>query len=249
MSPRIEKLVLYPLKGARGAEVKSLLIDSKIGIHGDRRYGIKRKAEMPDTWQPKGMFHVCMNTPSLARFEPSYDREALVKGMHVLHPDTKSEIKEMLKLDRVELLCTNGEFNLTDTQGPEISILNLASVRALSDFVEEDIDPRRFRMNVWIDGLEPFEELEWVNSYPGTKEITIGQLRFRVDDVCERCKAIEASMVTGTHDMRLLENLEEFMKRQGYPGSPHRNVHKVMGIMAVPLHNGQLVTGDIIKVH
>jgi len=241
MTVQVVKLMRYVVKGTRGESRNSVGFSPTIGIVMDRRYGLKRKADMPDTWQPKGKFSVCMNTPALATFEPEYDS----LGIYSLTEATKAKLAEMLG-GSVDLLDTRGNFNLTDTNSSAISILNLASVRSLSAFVGEEIDPARFRMNVWIDGLDPFEELSWVTSYPGAKIITIGEHQFRVHDACERCKAIEASPRTGTHDIPLLDRLEVLMKLRGYPGSPHRGVHRVMGIMAEPLSYGRLSVGNTV---
>jgi uncharacterized protein YcbX len=104
-----------------------------------------------------------------------------------------------------------------------VSFLNLASVQALSKFVGQEIAPTRFRMNIWMMGLEPFEELTWVDKFPGTIEILVGNCRFRVDDACERCRAIEANPETGQYDVKVLESLSEMMQQRDYR-SPHRGL-------------------------
>ncbi len=109
----------------------------------------------------------------------------------------------------------------------------------------ERIDPQRFRMNVWMRGLKPFEELTWVDKFPGTKEIQVGACRFRVDDACERCKAIEASPATGKYDLEIREALSNMMSQRGYK-SPHRQTPCVMGILAQPLANCFIRRGDTI---
>jgi hypothetical protein len=37
--------------------------------------------------------------------------------------------------------------------------------------------PSRFRMNIGMKGLEPFEELTWVDKFPGTMEIRFMTIR------------------------------------------------------------------------
>jgi hypothetical protein len=64
-----------------------------------------------------------------------------------------------------------GVYNLCGTKGAYVSFLNLASVQALSKFAGQEIALSRFRMNSWMKGLEPFEELTWVDKFPGTIEI------------------------------------------------------------------------------
>jgi len=109
------------------------------------------------------------------------------------------------------------------------------------------IDPARFRMNVWIDGLEPFAELDWVEGHPGTRNIQIGDVRVRVDEACVRCKAIEASPKSGEYDLELQKALEDFMQRRGYPGAPHNQSLRVMGVLARPCASGMIGQGDIVR--
>ena len=71
----------------------------------------------------------------------------------------------------LQMQDTEGVYNLCDTEGAYVSFLNLASVQALSKFVGREIAPSRFRMNIWMKGLDPFEELTWVDKFPGTIEI------------------------------------------------------------------------------
>jgi uncharacterized protein len=128
-----------------------------------------------------------------------------------------------------------------------VSFLNLASVQALSKFVGQEIAPTRFRMNIWMMGLEPFEELTWVDKFPGTIEILVGNCRFRVDDACERCRAIEANPETGQYDVKVLESLSEMMQQRDYR-SPHRGLPHVMGILAAPLNQGVIRRQDAIRL-
>ena len=127
-----------------------------------------------------------------------------------------------------------------------MSFLNLASVDALSAFMGQEIVPSRFRMNVWMAGLEPFEELTWVDKFPGTREILVGDCCFRVDDACERCRAVEANPATGEYDLDVLARLSAMMERRGYK-SPHRGVSHVMGILASPLNQGIIRRHDAIR--
>ena len=128
-----------------------------------------------------------------------------------------------------------------------MSILNLATLRALEDFAGVAIDPEQFRMNVRVEGLPAFAEYDWVDGFPGTREIRLGNVRMRVDDACERCKATHANPATGEFDMNMLALLMQFMEQRGYR-SPHRGVTNVMGIMGVVLNDGVIKIGDEIAL-
>ena len=139
----------------------------------------------------------------------------------------------------LQVQTAKDKYSLADTKGAFVSFLNLASVKALSEFMGEEIDPRRFRMNIWLKGLEPFEELSWVDGYPGTREIIVDGVRMRVDDACERCMAIEANPDTGVYDMKLRAGIMRMMQeRMPQYKSPHRQTNCVMGILARPLDYG-----------
>jgi uncharacterized protein YcbX len=244
----IKNLHSYPLKGARGVPASELQIDPAVGVVGDRRYALKRKGSVPDTWSPKGMFFVGMNTPSMVAQTPAFDASVPAhNGLYALDEKCMDHLGRTLGVEQLSVLDTAGTFNATDTQGPSVSLLSLATVRALSEYMGVDIDPARFRMNVWFDGLPAFEELTWVETFPGTREVRIGSLRFHADDICERCKAVEANPLTGEFDLEVLDALDALMQERGYAGSPHRGTNRVMGVIARPLDAGILCEGDVIS--
>lgn len=243
MPASIETLWRARLKGSFGFFPRRLVIDTTVGVLSDREFAIRRKpgGDM-DAWAPKAAFHVCMNTPQMASYSPMF-------AIDRLHGDDVLELKERLGIQGEPLVQSiNDEYSLHDTKGAFVSFLNLASVQALSEHIGAYVDPQRFRMNVWMTGLEPFEELTWVDTYPGTKTIDVGGgCRFRVHDACERCKAIEASPTTGMYDLDLQAALDEMMSKRGYK-SPHRGVPRVMGILAQPLNDGQVHEGESIRL-
>lgn len=102
-------------------------------------------------------------------------------------------------------------------------------------------------MNVWIADPPAFAEYDWVDGYPGTRSIMVGNIRMRVDDACERCKAPHANPATGEYDMNVLAALMQLMGQRGYR-SPHRGVTSVMGVFGVVLNEGTINAGDEIKL-
>jgi uncharacterized protein YcbX len=125
----------------------------------------------------------------------------------------------------------------------------LASVRALQEAVGVTIDPRRFRMNVWVDGLPPFYELDIVNQYGEgiSYEMEVGSLSIPINDLCERCRAVDQSPETGTYDLEVQEMLRGLLRSRGYGGSPHRGSMQVMGWLAIPKQAGIIRFGDMVN--
>ena len=93
------------------------------------------------------------------------------------------------------------------------------------------IDPRRFRGNLWVDGLAPWEEFGWVD-----ETIIIGDVRFRVEERIERCLATTANPDTGRRDADTLGGLEA--------GWGHRH----MGVYLVALVDGRIETGQPVRL-
>lgn len=249
----VKELYRFPVKGARGERLDSMTVEQTVGVLGDRRFAIKRKFDQPDIWAAKVHFRVCMNTPKMAAQKPVFLDEAGPTAPHVtLDQHWVSEVATLLDESRLGILDTKGAYNLVDTNphsnGPTVSFLNLASVRALEAETGWTIDPQRFRMNVWYDHGEPWSELAWANDFPGTKEIAVGNLRMRIQDACERCVATEANPLTGERDLAILDAIESLLKKRGYGGSPHRGSFHVMGFLATPLANDLITRGQTIRL-
>jgi uncharacterized protein len=244
---RVVAVYDYPVKGAAGRTHSRLRVDPAIGVVDDRRRAFKKRADTPDEWAPKGAFFVGMNTALMVAQVPVFVRDR--DGNEQLDPQWLDTIAKQLGVERLDVLDTHGAFSLADRPRRYVSVINLASVRLLGEFVGTAIDPARFRMNVWIDGLEPFAELDWVEGHPGTRDVQIGGVRLRVDEACVRCKAIEANPRSGEYDIELQEALEDLLQSRGYPGAPHNQSPRVMGVLARPYEAGVIGQGDEVRLY
>ena len=108
-----------------------------------------------------------------------------------------------------------------------VSVVNLASVRALADAAGQDLHPLRFRANIHLDGLAAWEELGWVG-----REVRIGGLRLRGALRTKRCAAIDVDPLTATRDTHLPRVLS---RNFGHPD---------LGIYLEVLEDGQIDVGD-----
>lgn len=82
-----------------------------------------------------------------------------------------------------------------------VSVHSHGSTGALGDAVGLPVDDRRFRSNIVIDGVGPWEELGW------SGEIRIGDATFRGAGPIVRCLATHANPDTGVRDMKVLTTL------------------------------------------
>ncbi len=247
MPAYIDSFWRYRLKGGAGERTDQLTVDTVVGVVDDRQFGIRRTSDTMNAWVSKKNFFVCANEPQMACEQPRF---VLGPGIHndSLDEEYVLELAERLG-SKSELLVQHarGAYSLHDTPGAFASFLNIATVGALSDYMGKKVDLRRFRMNGWIQGLRAFEELEWVQGYPGTKVIEIGDCRFRVDHANVRCKAVDANPDSGAFDLEVFAALREMMVKRGYM-PPHAQKPWVMGILAVPLSDGIIVRGDTIRL-
>jgi uncharacterized protein YcbX len=121
---------------------------------------------------------------------------------------------------------------MTDAPDPWVSVLSLASLRALGPSMGTDLDPRRFRGNLWLDGLAPWEERGW----DAGAEIAVGPVRLRIEEPIERCRATEAGPATGRHDAPTLAAL-----RSATGGT-------AFGVYASVLTGGEVAAGDPVRI-
>ncbi|GMG80933.1 MOSC domain-containing protein [Paralimibaculum aggregatum] len=116
---------------------------------------------------------------------------------------------------------------LTDVADAHVSILSDASLRALGEAAGRPLERRRFRGNLWIDGLAPWAEFDLVG-----REIAIGPVRLRITERIGRCAATTASPASGQRDTPVLEILRE---RWG---------HTDFGVYAQVVAGGSVTPGD-----
>jgi uncharacterized protein len=110
-----------------------------------------------------------------------------------------------------------------------VSLVNLASIRALESKLGVTVDPRRFRANLLVDGLEPWAEFDWID-----KTVRIGDVLFRGARRTRRCAATEVNPDTGARDI-------------GLPAELHKHfAHADMGIYLYVRSDGAIAPGDAL---
>ena len=120
---------------------------------------------------------------------------------------------------------------MSDAPFASISVLNLSSLRALGQKLGQTLDPRRFRGNLWIDGMAPWEEFDLVG-----KRLTIADAELDVIEPITRCRATEANPETGRRDANTLRALED-----GWG-------HQQFGVYAMTRTSGTIAVGDTARV-
>jgi uncharacterized protein YcbX len=123
--------------------------------------------------------------------------------------------------------CRPGTLSLTDIPQNGLSIVNLASVADFAKKIGQDVDPLRFRANVYVDGLPAWAERDWIG---GT--IHAGEVALAIGAHIQRCNATQVDPATGTR------NLETIRLLRTHYG------HFEMGVYAEVTRGGRLMVGS-----
>jgi uncharacterized protein YcbX len=219
MSWTLAQIWRHPIKGI-GAE----LLDH-VGLHVDRPLPLDRAwavleegGEAADGWRSCRNFLRGAKGPSLMAVTARVE-DAVIHLSHPDRPDLQidpatregaaalfSWLRPIYPADRrgPAALVKAPAQGMTDAPFASVAVLNLASLRALSQKLGQDLDPRRFRGNLWLDGLAPWEEFDLVG-----KRLRIADAELEVIEPITRCRATEANPDTGKRDANTLAALED----------------------------------------
>ena len=217
MTAHVAHIWRHPIKGIGAEACDQIELDQARAVVGDRVYALLNDAaEDKDDWQPRRNFLQVASGPRLS----SVGAVSNAQGVVLTHPERdpldlrpnsnatalNDWIGDLWPSDRPgpARLVKAPTQGMTDVPYASVSIGNLASLRALSQKAGFEIDMRRFRINIWLDGLVPWEEVDLLD-----REITLGSARLKPVDPIERCRAPDSNPASGTRDISMLSLLEE----------------------------------------
>ena len=134
------------------------------------------------------------------RLDSEHGREALAKFLQAFLGDQAP--------GKLKVLSASGHRFMDHPQG-YVSVINLASVRALATAIGTEVDPLRFRANIYVDGLKAWAEDELVVE----AMIQLGVAKLKVFKPIVRCVATHANPTTGERDMETIDLLREHFGR------------------------------------
>jgi uncharacterized protein YcbX len=188
----------YPVKSMAGERLESCMVTDR-GLDGDRRWAfIDRSPNRDGKW-----FNIKQHAPLL-----TYRARLGGGALELVAPDGAAvELgRDLLPRFQVEgerpleLRELPGE-NFDDSH---VLIVNMASVKSFAVEAGMPLDHRRFRANLYVEGLEPEEELGWLGHV-----IRAGDAELEVTSRCERCKVITMDPDTTEATPELLRLLVE----------------------------------------
>jgi uncharacterized protein YcbX len=108
--------------------------------------------------------------------------------------------------DKAPVLTQAPDYNYSYLDSSSCHIINLASVRDLSERAGVEIDPLRFRANLYIDTDDPWAEFGWIGG-----ELTIGDdVRLGPSRRAARCAATEVNRVSAVRDLPIPRLIRRF---------------------------------------
>jgi uncharacterized protein YcbX len=243
---RLARIVRHPVKSVGHEELDAVTLAAGLPLPGDRAWAVAHAAaQLPADggWAPKHNFlrgvagpelmairaatlpdgRLSLTHPRAGRLEidPAAEGARLIAWLAPLWPEGRPAP------DRLVAAPPTG---LGDTPSPFVAVLSLVSLRALGQRLGQELSIHRFRGNLWLDGLAPWEEFDMIG-----RRLRIGAAVLEVRERITRCKATTANPETGRFDADTLGALEA-----GYG-------HTDFGVYAEVLKGGTVRPGDAVE--
>jgi uncharacterized protein len=249
---RVAALYRYPVKGLSPEPLEHVSLKAGEFFPGDRLYAIENGPSGFDPaaplHQPKIKFLMLARNARLAALTTRYDDATT--ALTIEHDGSIVACGELATqagraaIERfAEAVCA-GEmrgparvlsavegFRFTDSRAGFVSLINLASVGAIAESAGRSLDPRRFRANLYVAGLQAWEEFSLVG-----KKLRAGSLVLEPVKRIDRCFAIDVAPGRGARDTDLLALMERVFG------------HHHCGVYARIVAGGEISLGDELMV-
>ena len=216
--PHVAMLYRYPVKGLSPESMMHVRLEVGETVPFDRAYAIENGPGRFDPEAPKHLpktnFLMLMRDERLATLETRFDPQTEVltvsrQGKLVASGALNSRIGRQLleqffsaymadSLRGAPRIVRAEGHSFSDMAAKCLHIVNLASVRDLERTIGRPVHPLRFRANIYLDGVEPWQELSWLD-----RELSIGGARLGVFHRTRRCDATNVDPVTAQRDMAI----------------------------------------------
>ncbi len=259
--PKVAALYRYPVKGFGAEERRSLRLHENGRIAGDRVLGFRfaSAAAADGAWGTKHEFVALVNTPGLALLDLAYDPRALrlrisSRGRVLAEAGLDGAGRERLAA-AVQAFVLQLQLNplaaeparlpirlvgdgLTpryqDKEAGHVTLHGRASVQAAAAAAGvSELSELRFRSNIALEGLQPWEEQGWIG-----RRLRIGAVEFRAVEPKTRCLATHANPRSGQRDVPMMASL-----LKAFPAEK-----PTLAIALLPLGGGTLQLGDEVEL-
>jgi uncharacterized protein len=195
---------------------------TQAGLHGDRRWAL-----VDGTANRTGKLLTIRQDERLMKYRARLNGagvEVVTAGGEARRLDDDLVTEIALQTGRPLTLRDVAGANFDDSP---VLVVNVSTVAAFSLEAGFAVDHRRFRGNVYLDGLEPDEELRWLGG-----RIRAGDVELEVIKRCERCVVITRDPDTTTASPALLRMLTDMNET-------------CMGVYCAVVRPGEVAVGDL----
>jgi uncharacterized protein len=248
-SAEIAGIYRYPVKGLSPEPLPRTALEVGQTLAADRRYAIENGPSGFDPtepkWMPKPYFLMLQRDEWLAPLRSHFDDAGHVltlrrDGSVVAQGDLetaegRAAIEQFFasrhagEIKGPPKILTSPGHSFSDVARKVVSIINLASLRAIENMVGQPVHPLRFRANLYVEGWPAWHEFDLVDH-----TLAVGEARLKVVKRITRCAAVNVDPDTGARDLAIPQAL---MRRFG---------HNECGIYAEVIAGGSIATGDMI---
>lgn len=249
----LKAIYRHPVKGLSPEALDAVTLEAGAFFPNDRLYAVENGPSGfdPDApaYRPKTAFLMLMRDARLAGLASRYEQETAtltlaLDGHEAVRADLstadgRAEVEAFLTFYMGEeargplrLLTAPEGFRFTDSvRSGFLSLLNLDSVRDLEVRMGAPLDPRRFRMNLHLEGWPAGAELELAG-----QRLKMGTAEIAVLKRTERCAAVNVNPQTAARDLNVVKGL---MAAYG---------HTDCGIYAKVVRSGRVAVGDTVAL-
>ncbi len=248
MSATLAHIWRHPIKSHGREELAEVAVTEGKCLPMDRRWAVAHEQSRFDAanprWQPCREFSTGAKSPRLQAISIYVDQRL---GQYtVSHPDRVEltfdpETEGAIFMEWVTPISNSARAlpahlvraarSMTDTDYASVSMINMASHRALEGKLGQEIAATRWRGNLLIEGLEAWAENDLIGQH-----IRIGDAEFNVVERIQRCMATTANPKTGVRDADTLGAL-----KKGFG-------HQDMGVYLKVTKSGHIRQSDRLEV-
>lgn len=197
MQSTIESIYYYPIKSGNGVTLSEAYL-TFAGIEGDRKWALvsPNHTSLPNgEWMPCSTFERYKIRPEMA----SWQTKATENGIKLTinGHDINLVEGERAIIGGRQVQLAKADKGYWDDKDASISIININTVKAISKATGIELDPIRFRGNIYISA-EPWSEFQWLG-----KQLNIGEANLNLFMPIERCRAISVNPNTGTIEQNI----------------------------------------------
>lgn len=224
MNGHVAGIFRHPVKGFTPESLQHADLAPSEGFPHDRIWAVENGPSGYDpeapAFTPKQKFTVLAAIPKVAAARTRYDEASGVLSVEATGAPVfagrldEAEGREGFAawltafLDSEDLrgplkvVDARGGFRFTDHPLGQVSIVNLASVRDLAQKMGVELDPLRFRANLYVEGWPAWAENEWEG-----RELMVGWAKAKVFKPIVRCAATEVDPTTAVRDLEVVKAL------------------------------------------